>query len=205
MDGDTLSGSADSIGISAQNQVLDDQNPTYTIDGAASNGDKFWIVNGSHLAVRTDQAVAQGQYNVTIKSTGSFGVGNFRVAEITVSEDVVLQTNNPPSVEAGHDQTAGEGTAVTLAGSATDLDGDALTYLWTHDPASLDIALANATSPSTTFTAPLVNATTTVTFTLTADDGTVASSDSVSVTITHNNPPSVEAGHDQTIRGGSRR
>ena len=203
LDGDTLSGSADSIGISAQNQVLDDQNPTYTIDGAAPNGDKFWIVNGSHLAVRTDQAVAQGQYNVTIKSTGSFGVGNFRVAEITVSEDVVLQTNNPPSVEAGHDQTVGEDTAVTLAGSATDLDGDALTYLWTHDPASLDIALANATSPSTTFTAPLVNATTTVTFTLTADDGTVASSDSVSVTITHNNLPSVEAGHDQTAGEGT--
>ena len=203
LDGDTLSGSADSIGISAQNQVLDGQNPTYTIDGAAPNGDKFWIVNGSHLAIRTDQAVAQGQYNVTIKSTGSFGVGNSGVAEITVSEDVVLQTNNPPSVEAGHDQTAGEGTTVVLAGSATDLDGDALTYLWTHDPASLDIALANATSPSTTFTAPLVNATTTVTFTLTADDGTVASSDSVSVTITHNNPPSVEAGPAQTIPEGS--
>ena len=203
LDGDTLSGSADSIGIAAQNQVLDGQNPTYTIDGTALNGDKFWIVNGSHLAIRTDQTVAQGQYNVTIKSTGSFGVDNSRVTEITVSEGVVLQTNNPPSVEAGHDQTVRDGATVTLAGSATDSDEDVMTYLWTHNSTALGITLANATSPSTTFTAPQVDSDTYIVFTLTVNDGTATSSDSVSVTITRNNPPSVEAGPAQTVQEGS--
>ena len=61
-----MSSSTDSIGIAAQNRMLNDQNPIYTIDGAATNGDKFRIANGTHLALRADQTVAQGQYNVTI-------------------------------------------------------------------------------------------------------------------------------------------
>ena len=203
LDGDTLSDSADSIGIAAQNQVLDGQDLAYTIDGTAPNGDKFRIVNGSHLVIKTDQTVAQGQYNVTIKSTGSFGVGNSRMAEITVSYGAVLQINNSPSVKAGYGQTVREGATVTLAGNATDPDGDPMTYLWTHNSTVPGITLVNATSASATFVAPQVDSDTDIVFTLTVDDGTVASSDSVSVTITHNSPPSVEAGSAQTVQEGT--
>ena len=182
LDGDTMPSSTDSIGIAAQNRILNDQNPIYTIDGAATNGDKFLIANGTHLALRADQTVAQGQYNVTIKSTGSFGVGNSRIVEITVGEDVVPQTNNPPSVEAGPAQVVPEGSKIRLNGNATDTDGDHLTYSWSHD-STLDISLVNASAPSTTFTAPPVTGDTIFTLVLTADDGTQSATDTLSITV----------------------
>ena len=98
-----------------------------------------------------------------------------------------------------------EGSEVSLNGSATDPEGDALTYLWTHNSTIPDIALVNATSASTTFTAPQVDSDTAIIFTLTADDGQDTSSDSVSITVTAhvNGLPSVEAGPAQTVLEGS--
>ena len=58
---------------------------------------------------------------------------------------------------------------MTLSGTASDLDGDPLTYRWTHD-STLTINFANDTALSTTFTAPRVTSDTTVTFTLTVSD-----------------------------------
>ena len=106
LDETTISDGNKMLAISAQNSYLDGQNLIYTIDQTTPGGDKFRIVNGSHLATRADQTVAPGQYNVTIKSTGSFGVGNSKIVEITVSDDILLQTNSLPSVEAGPAQTA---------------------------------------------------------------------------------------------------
>ena len=205
LDETTISDANTMLAISAQNAYLDGQNPVYTIDLIAPGGDKFRIVNGSHLATRTDQTVAPGQYNVTIKSTGSFGTDNSKIVGITVSEDVILQTNSPPSVEAGSAQTVQEGSKVSLNGSATDPDEDVMTYLWTHNSTSSDITLANATSASTTFTAPRVDSDTAIAFTLTANDDTATSSDSVIITVTAhvNSLPSVEAGPAQTVQEGS--
>ena len=64
--------------------------------------------------------------------------------------------NQPPVVGAGTDQTVREGDTVTLSGTATDADGDSLTYKCTHDSA-LSITLADDASPSTTFEAPAVD------------------------------------------------
>ena len=90
--------------------------------------------------------------------------------------------NTPPSVSAGPDQTVQGGQAVSLTGTATDVDGDPLTYSWSHDSA-LAIEFANSTAPSTTFTAPQVSSNTTFILTLTVDDGTQAASDSMGITI----------------------
>ena len=204
LDETTISDANTMLAISAQNAYLDGQNPVYTIDLIAPGGDKFRIVNGSHLAVRADQTVAPGQYNVTIKSIGSFGTDNSKIVGITVSEDVILQTNSPPSVEAGPAQTVQEGSEVSLNGSATDPDEDAMTYLWTHNSTAPDIALASATSTSTTFTAPQVDFDTAIAFTLTANDGTTQVSDRIIITITDsvNTAPTVNAGTDQEITEG---
>ena len=90
--------------------------------------------------------------------------------------------NTPPSISAGPDQTVQGGQAVSLTGTATDVDGDPLTYSWSHDSA-LAIEFANSTAPSTTFTAPQVSSNTTFILTLTVDDGTQAASDSMGITI----------------------
>ena len=99
-------------------------------------------------------------------------------------EITIVHRNAPPSVEAGPDQTVAEGQTVTLSGTASDDDGDALAYGWSHDPATLDIALANRTVLSTTFTAPQVDADTTLTLTLTVNDGAATVSDSMNLTVT---------------------
>ena len=123
----------------------------------------------------------------------------------SVSITVTAHVNGLPSVEAGPAQTVMEGSDVSLNGTATDPEGDAMTYLWTHNSNGLNIVFANATSASTTFTAPQVDSDTTILFTLTADDGQDTSSDSVSITVTAhvNGLPSVEAGPAQTVMEGS--
>ena len=205
LDDTVMSGPDETLAISAQNAYLDGQNPTYAVDETAPNGDKFWIVNASHLAVRADQTVAQGQYSVTIKSTGSFGEGNSKMVEITVGNDTIHHTNSPPAVGAGADQEVAEGATVALSGTATDADPeDAPTYSWTHDGA-LAITITGSDSLSASFTAPDVAANTTITVTLTVNDGTVEVSDTLQVTIADspNSPPTVNAGQDQEVAEGA--
>ena len=116
---------------------------------------------------------------------------------------VTIRNNSPPTADAGADQTVSEGDLVTMSGTASDPDGDSLTYQWTHD-SGLSITLANDVALSTTFTAPEVTANTTVTFTLTVSEGADSIEDTVSVTIsnTGNNPPTVDAGADQIVSEG---
>ena len=105
--------------------------------------------------------------------------------------------NRPPSADAGADRLVQPGDIVILNGTASDRDGDHLTYRWSHDSA-LNITLADtATTLSPSFTAPQVDSNTTITFTLTATDThNATSSDRMTVTITDmpaNNPPVVVA------------
>ena len=91
--------------------------------------------------------------------------------------------NNPPSVDAGGDQTVSEGSTVNLDATVSDPDSeDTLTYFWTHN-STLTITFADdVEDPS--FTAPNVDSDTAVEFTLTVHDGTAPVSDGVVITIT---------------------
>ena len=123
---------------------------------------------------------------------------------IGISSDQVTITidhNDLPTVKAGADQTVQEGQTVMLNGTAADNDGDQLTYRWSHD-STLPIVFANDASLSTTFAAPAVDADTEITFTLNVDDGIGISSDQVTITIDHNDLPTVKAGADQTVQEG---
>ena len=164
--------------ISTQNSYLDGQNPTY---GIGPGGDSIYFgLNRSNLVMK--EVPTKDSYTVTITatSTGDFGTGNSR----TFTIDVSGLPNSPPSVDAGPDQTVPEGSMVTLSGNATDQDaGDTLTYRWSQDPASPAIAFENATAASTIFTAPQVDANTTLALTLTVSDGTDTSSDTLNLTI----------------------
>ena len=144
-------------------------------------------------AVDADTAVT---FTLTVDDGTTTATDSF---EVTVTDIQIL--NSPPVADAGSDQTALEGQTVMLNGTATDADGDSLTYLWSHN-SSLAIQLANSTSPSTTFTVPAVDADTEITFTLTVDDGIGISSDQVTITIDHNDLPTVKAGADQTVQEG---
>jgi MYXO-CTERM domain-containing protein len=100
---------------------------------------------------------------------------------ITVRNEVA---NRPPTASAGADQTVEEGTSVTLSGSGTDPDGDALTYAWTQT-AGPGVALSDAASATANFPAPDVSANTVLTFSLKVTDARGQfSEDSVSITVT---------------------
>ena len=125
--------------------------------------------------------------------------------DITVTAD-----NDAPTAHAGGDQTVGEGNPVTLNGSASsDPEGADLTYVWTQTTPDSGLGSAvtlNTTDPDKpTFTAPELLATTTLTFSLTVDDGVNTSgADTVDITVTADNDmPTADAGGNQTVAEGA--
>ena len=125
-----------------------------------------------------------GTYHITYACTDSSGNESTATRQVRVVAVGPPEDNNPPRVNAGPDQTVGEGDTVALSGSAADPDaGDSVvSYSWSAPPGS-GITFADGSSASTTFTAPAVEAETTFTLTLTAGDGTDSGSDGVDVTV----------------------
>ncbi|MGB0347218.1 MAG: fibro-slime domain-containing protein, partial [Balneolaceae bacterium] len=145
----------------------------------------------------------KGKYSVTLdgESTLTFVIfdgggaagGKFRL-ETTESyggpPPPPIVTNTAPVADAGTDQSmdaTGQTTPVTLSGSGTDADGDALSYSWTLD--------GNEVSTDASFTTNLADGS--YTFTLTVSDGEASDSDDVSVTVL-NTVPVANAGSDVT-------
>lgn len=91
--------------------------------------------------------------------------------------------NQPPSANAGPDQTVDAGSTVTLAGSGSDVDGSIAAYQWERTSGT-DVSLSNTDQATVSFMAPQADMTVTLTFRLTVTDNDgVTASDDVSVTI----------------------
>ena len=156
------------------------------VTGLAGSGDAYLVTvsaaqDGTYNLdlVSSDHGIADAADNPLSSPAPTGADHTYTVRTPAIQSDT---TNTPPSISAGPDQTVQGGQAVSLTGTATDVDGDPLTYSWSHDSA-LAIEFANSTAPSTTFTAPQVSSNTTFTLTLTVDDGTQAASDSMGITI----------------------
>ena len=179
-----------------------------TLSGAVSDPeDERLMVQWTHdsnLSIDLDDETAPSTGftapAVTADTTVTF---TLTVADGTTSASdtvsVTISDNKPPTVDAGQDHAVREGRTVALSGTAADPENDSLTYRWTHD-SSLSIGLDDDTALSTGFTAPAVAADTAVTFTLAVSDGNTSVSDTVSVTVSDNKPPTVDAGRDQTVK-----
>ena len=112
--------------------------------------------------------------------------------------DVLRPPNRPPVSDAGMNLTAGYGKTIQLDGSASDPDGDTISYVW-NQTAGIAVSLSDHTIPKPAFTTP--NATTSITFELTVSDGTYSDADTVSIHVA-NHPPVVDAGADRTAGFG---
>ena len=119
-------------------------------------------------------------------------------AGMSATQTVAFQIDNvAPTVNAGPDQTATEGSPVTLHGSFFDPGvQDPHTLSWSYS--STNGQMGSGSGDTFNFT-PLDNGTYTVTFTV-ADDHTSAS-DSATVTVL-NAAPVANAGLDQTVNEG---
>ena len=120
----------------------------------------------------------------------------------TVTITVSAPPNQPPTANAGSNQSVASGTLVTLSGSGSDPDGDTLSYSWAT-PAGSSVTLSNTSAQNPTFTAP--SSAGTITFTLTVSDGTLSATDTVTITVSviPNQPPTANAGRDRTFPLGS--
>ena len=155
--------------IAAQNSFLNGHTHNYAI-GTGGNSELF-SMTGSNLVFKDTTPSAQ-VYKVNVTAPGGdFGTNNHHVFDITVTGE----DNHQPDVTAGGSADVYEGSVGRLTGTASDPDtGDILTYQWTHNGTpSLGITIANNTALSTTFeVAGDVTTDTSVTFTLTVNDGT---------------------------------
>ena len=106
-----------------------------------------------------------------------------------------LPENRAPTADAGADQDAGHGAAVTLDGSASsDPDaGDAITFLWTQESGPT-AALTGADTVRPAFTAPDLSTPSELVFTLVVSDaGGAMDTDTVTVRVAADLEPSFDA------------
>ena len=125
----------------------------------------------------------------------------------TVTVTVTAGANDAPTADAGENQTVGEGAAVTLAGSGTDPEGEALTYAWTQTGGE-SVTLSGASTATASFTAPTELVTDAVlVFSLVVTDarGSASQADTVTITVTAgaNDAPTADAGENQTVGEGA--
>jgi hypothetical protein len=146
-------------------------------------------------ASTTITGLVAGSYTFRLTVTDNSGA--------STSDDVIVTvnaaTNQPPTVNAGQDQTITlPVSSVNLSGTASDADGSIVTYAWTQ----VGGVAATIVSPSDSTTSITGLSAGTYTFRLTVTDNNGASaSDDVNVVVnsTTNQPPTVNAGLDQTI------
>ena len=126
---------------------------------------------------------------------------------VTITVTSADAVNNPPTADAGEDQTVDRNIAVTLNGSASsDPEGDTLTYRW-RQPSGRHASLSGNTTATPTFTAPpWWTSEEVLVFHLTVtDSGGHTDTDTVTITVTPalNNSPTADAGQDITVDPGA--
>ncbi len=123
-------------------------------------------------------------------------------------DDSPADRRQPPVADAGDDLVAIEGEEVVLDGSASyDPAAGPLTYVWTQSSAGPRVTMDNVDTSVASFTAPDVDADTTLEFTLTVDNGAFAARDTATVRITTVATPPLAtpvaiAGHDADVIAG---
>ena len=193
----TLNGSASS----------DPENATLTYAWTQSSGTPTVTLNDASAESPTFTAPENLLTNAVLVFSLTVNDGANNSDPNTVTITTTAGTNDPPTADAGADQTVAEGASVTLNGSGNDPESATLTYTWTQTSGSPTVTLTGQTTATPTFTAPenlLVNAV--LEFSLTVNDG-VSDSSAATVTITTtagtNDPPTADAGADQTVAEGA--
>ena len=179
-------------------------NVTLTVSATASDSGASFSISPAD-----SDNVASG-HQVALTSVGSTAITVRVTAEGGATRDyriTVTRRNAPHTVAAGSNRTVDEGDAVTLSGSATDPDGEALTYLWEQSSGAPSVSISSSTAASASFTAPTqLAANATLVFRLTVTDPhNLRVSDTVTITVTAgaNDAPTASAGSNQTVNEGA--
>jgi len=138
---------------------------------------------------------------LTFKLTVRFASGSKDTDETKVK--ILDKKNDPPTADAGPDQTVPEKSTVSLDGSnSSDPDDGIKSYLW-KQVAGPSVSLSDPQAVQPTFTSPSVEGNTSIslTFELTVTDfGGLLDTDTTVVNVTgENDPPTADAGPDQNV------
>ena len=177
----------------------EDTSLTYSWQQVDSSGYTIILSDASSAqpTFTTPEVVANTDLIFQLTVTDSLGKSSDANATITVIY------NNPPTADAGGNQSVTEGATVQLDGSvSSDLEDSSLTYSWQQvDSSGYTIILSAPDSATPSFTTPNpVAADTDLVFQLTVTDSLGKSSeDSVIIRVTYNNPPSANAGANQSV------
>jgi hypothetical protein len=198
--------------IETQGTALDAA--SVTLNGAAPT---FSAVTFNDPAFVTSQGPVTLQHRLfywdlpTAPATYQFAFGSAEpsMSLTQVAVDVGPRRNQAPEAQAGAAQRVSEGAEATLYGSGSDPEGQALSFRWTQTTGP-SVVLSDAASATPSFTAPEVNATTTLGFQLVALDAEGLPSNAANTEVTvrdrDSQPPGApfaEAGIDQSVRAGA--
>ncbi|MDB2386329.1 PKD domain-containing protein, partial [Shewanella sp.] len=155
-------------------------------DGLSGPLTEQWsMLSGPGLASFThdDAAITEVRFDTAGRYTLRFTVND---AEFSSSDDVVItvnaeQANQPPVANAGRDQTVTVPSTVTLQSSFTD-DGKStpITHFWRQVSGPQTVVFSDATAASPSFS---VNTIGNYLLSYTVDDGQLAASDQVMITV----------------------
>ncbi|MFL5343255.1 MAG: myxosortase-dependent M36 family metallopeptidase [Hyalangium sp.] len=125
-----------------------------------------------------------------------------KTATDTVDVTVRANIDHAPTVNAGPDLMVDGRKSVTLFGSASDVDGDTITYAWTQvdGPA---VTLSGANTANATFTSPDVKTDAVLHFLLTVTANGLTATDTVAVTVRADHAPVANAGADLSVAVGA--
>ncbi|WP_435074548.1 malectin domain-containing carbohydrate-binding protein [Halorubrum sp. HHNYT27] len=162
------SNSVDEVAVTAE----------YVVDGNTTE-----VGTGAMPASWLDTSDGSG-LAVGVISTSNGASSTFSATWTDISVDYVdAPENQPPTADAGADQTVDEGSQVTLdASGSDDPDGDQLGYTWTQT-AGPDVSPSQNDGETLTFTAPDVDSETELTFEVSVSDGQASDTDVVNVTV----------------------
>ncbi len=195
------------------NSVTLDGSASYDPDGSITS--YFWeqtagssVTFSNSTSVRPiftapDVGSQGGSLSFRLTITDNDGLQGTGTCTVLVKDMPV--PNLPPVADAGSDQTAKEGYAVTLDGSdSSDPDGSIASYLW-EQTAGPTVTLSNATAIQPTFTAPEVGSggeSLSFRMTVTDDDG-LQDKDTCTLIVNdvpeQNLRPNADAGYEQTV------
>ena len=165
--------------VQLTSSVADPENDPLTYAWTSSGGGAFADASAANTRW-TAPAAATADQTVTLTLTVTDTVG-----DTAFSTDVTVRENQPPTVVLGSIPTeVGGGVSLFLVvATATDPEGDTLTYAWTSDGGG---SFGDAGAPDTFWVSPeATDADQTVMLTLTAtDDGAGARSTSVTAVVT---------------------
>jgi hypothetical protein len=109
--------------------------------------------------------------------------------KVTINDDPTPPANQPPTADAGANQSVDEGITVNLIGLGTDSDGTIVSYNWQQDSGT-SVSISDADTANASFIAPEVEASEDLEFSLTVtDDDGDTGSDSVTITVIDVPPP----------------